>query len=149
MSLAKEGWDLSRGHPGAEVVTRSAGASHRRWLGRGAADAAGGVWKIGTVTEPGIWRLRLEETDVDRFAVNVDARESDLARVSKERIEQILNGPVQVVPPDASLRETVLAHRYGRELWRSFLLAALVLLLAELWIGRTRRDEVSDEETGD
>jgi len=130
--------------PGGETFLLAQHAA----LGRGSDDAAEGIWKIGTVAEPGLWRLHVGETEIDRFAVNVDARESDLEPVSKERIERILNGPVHVVPPDAFLREAVLGRRYGRELWRSFLLLALALLFAELWIGRTRRDEVADEEAG-
>ena len=123
--------------PGGETRLLSQGAASRP----GSDTAGGGVWKIGIVEEPGLWRVRSEGEEIDRFAVNVDERESRMERVSEERMEQILNGPIRIVDSDSPLREEVLRYRHGRELWRPCLLFALTLLLTELWIGRTRRDE--------
>jgi hypothetical protein len=96
-----------------------------------------------------VWRLEKGGEVVDRFAVNVDTRESNLEEVSPGQLERIF-GPARVVPlaSDANLREQVLVRRYGRELWREFLLAALALLLAESWLARAPRSasQTAEEE---
>ena len=84
-----------------------------------------------------MWRLEKQGAVIDRFAVNVDTRESNLEEVSPGQLERVF-GPGRILPlaTDADLREQVLVRRYGRELWREFLVAALALLLAESWLAR-------------
>lgn len=95
-------------------------------------------WKIPRVNEAGIWRLRLKDREVDRFAVNVDARESDLAQVSPERVHALLGGDRTVIlEPEEDVRTEVLSRRYGRELWRELLALAVLLLMVELWVARS------------
>ena len=99
------------------------------------------LWKIPQVAEAGIWRLRSADAAVDAFAVNFDARESALAPVPPEHIRRVFSGAeVHFLRPGDDLRLAVLGNRHGRELWREFLLLALVLLLAEQWIARAPRD---------
>lgn len=99
-----------------------------------------GTFWTGRPGEAGVWRLEKGGDVIDRFAVNVDTGESNLEEVSPRQLERVF-GPGRVVPlaADADLREQVLVRRYGRELWREFLLAALALLLAESWIARAPR----------
>ena len=96
-------------------------------------------WKIPRIDEAGIWRLRAGDEIVDLFAVNPDTRESDLALVDREHVRRVL-GNVHILQPGDDLRLAVLGNRYGRELWREFLLLALALLVLEQWIARAPRD---------
>ena len=76
---------------------------------------------------------------VDLFAVNIDTRESDLAPVDREQVRRVF-GDVHFLQPGDDLRLAVLGNRYGRELWREFLLLALALLALEQWGARAPRD---------
>ena len=99
------------------------------------------LWKIPQVGEAGIWRLRVSGTEVDAFAVNLDARESALAPVVPEYVRSVFaDAEVHFLNPGDDLRLAVLGNRHGRELWREFLILALALLLAEQWIARAPRD---------
>ncbi|MFH1570416.1 MAG: hypothetical protein ABIL09_20660, partial [Gemmatimonadota bacterium] len=94
-------------------------------------------WMVEGLDEPGIWRLEREGADVDQFAVNVDARESDLTQVGTEQIDDLFGaGRARALRAGEDLRDAVLERRYGRELWRECLLAAVALLLLELWLAR-------------
>ena len=96
-------------------------------------------WKIPQVDEAGIWRLRAGGEIVDLFAVNLDTRESDLTPVDREQVRRVF-GDVHFLQPGDDLRLAVLGNRYGRELWREFLLLALALLALEQWVARAPRD---------
>lgn len=99
------------------------------------------LWKIPQVREAGIWRLRTEGETVDVFAVNLDTRESDLTPIAPERVRQIFGDTdLHFLHPGDDLRLAVLGNRYGRELWREFLLLALAFLTLEQWIARAPRD---------
>ncbi len=132
--------------PGDRVEVRT--PSGRRYFQSAEANSEGTFW-TGRPAEAGVWRLEKGGEVVDRFAVNVDTRESNLEEVSPGQLERIF-GPARVVPlaSDADLREQVLVRRYGRELWREFLLAALALLLAESWLARAPRSasQTAEEE---
>ena len=79
------------------------------------------------------------------FAASVAARESDLTRSRPEELEERLaaRGAVLAAGGDAA-REIEVARR-GREIGRSFLWAAALLLLAESWLAR--RPAGAEEET--
>ena len=63
--------------------------------------------------------------------------ESDLTRLTASEANQRW-APIsaQIVPVDASAEKLVREGRYGRELWREFLLLALLLLVGEMLLAR-------------
>jgi hypothetical protein len=66
------------------------------------------------------------------IAVNVDTRESDVATMDGEELRQSLaDTGVNVVADAGELVDSIELARTGRSAWRFFLLAALILLLAE------------------
>ena len=70
-------------------------------------------------------------------AVNPDLRESDLARLSPAEVQARWRAlHARVVPLSADAARAVREGRYGREMWREFLLLALLLLAAETILGR-------------
>ncbi|MFH1006277.1 MAG: BatA and WFA domain-containing protein [Candidatus Latescibacterota bacterium] len=102
----------------------------------------GYAWRLDRVAVPGIWRLYAGEAEVDRFAVNVDPKESDLRTASKQALPNAFGGnPLRVIEASASLAATVQHARYGGELWRTCLYVTLALLLAEMLVARVGRKE--------
>jgi len=66
------------------------------------------------------------------IAVNVDTQESDVASVdSADLIQSLADTGVEVVVNEGELTAGINTARTGRSSWRLFMLAALVLLLAE------------------
>ncbi|MEE2834169.1 MAG: hypothetical protein VYD18_17550, partial [Candidatus Latescibacterota bacterium] len=63
--------------------------------------------------------------------------EADLTPVTSEEIDRRLGDHVQILETGESLRESVNAARFGRELWRELLVLAGALLLLELWVARS------------
>ena len=101
-------------------------------------------WPVPGLDEAGIWRLLYEGEELDRWAVNLDPAESDLAPAAPDALAAVFGGERTVfLENDAPWGDTVRARRYGRELWREFLLAAAILLMAELWLARAPRSEAA------
>ncbi|HEV8481680.1 MAG TPA: BatA and WFA domain-containing protein [Candidatus Eisenbacteria bacterium] len=69
--------------------------------------------------------------------VNPDLRESDLGRLSAAQAQARWHAlAARVVPLTANATRAVREGRYGREMWREFLILALLLLAAETILGR-------------
>jgi len=101
--------------------------------------AGGAAWRVQAVDRPGIWRLLLDGREVDRFAVNVDPRESDVRRVEEEMMQRAFGAhEYRTIGMKASLEEVISASRYGKELWKVCLGVALVLMIVEMVLGRAR-----------
>jgi hypothetical protein len=91
------------------------------------------------ITEPGFYRLIGEGgMRLPAIAVNVDPRESDLTPMTAAEGEQLFGSRAVRLEPDAELGRQVLEARFGRELWRLFLILAFLLLVAEALIARGR-----------
>jgi Aerotolerance regulator N-terminal/von Willebrand factor type A domain len=82
---------------------------------------------------PGFYRLYRDTTRVAEAAVNVDARESNLATSS---LEEKRPKSVSVVRAGESFRTELREAKEGREVFAAFLLIALAALVAESVLGR-------------
>jgi hypothetical protein len=90
-------------------------------------------------TMPGIYSFQSGDHVVALRAVNLDPSESDLERASRDVLENsIAPLPSVFVEPDADAANVVLQARHGRELWRLFLYAALLLVALEMVVARPR-----------
>jgi hypothetical protein len=104
-------------------------------------------WRLPRLDQAGVWRLRQEGREVDAFPVNLDTRESVLTPIDSTTVRRILGKDrVVLLEPGKDPRLQVAATRFGREVWREFLLLALGLLLLELWIARAPRDRSTAAE---
>lgn len=89
------------------------------------------------VNQPGIYSVQLYGKELDRFAVNVDPQECDLAAADEEQYARALGiESVRQLEPDAELAGMIATFRYGRELWQIFLWIAVVLVVAEMLLSR-------------
>jgi Aerotolerance regulator N-terminal/von Willebrand factor type A domain len=96
---------------------------------------------------PGLYRVTRGGQPRSVFAVNPDPRESDLRAVEPAALLRAFPaGRARVIPPGSDLARRVREARYGRELWREFVLLALLLLIAELVIARLAMDQAGAEK---
>jgi hypothetical protein len=109
-------------------------------------------------TGPGGWRLVLPPTDAAGFwtfasargdtlaalAANIDARESDLARIDPQEVREALGGGrTAVLEGGTTLARELREARLGREIGSWFLWAAAALLAAEMLLAARRPGEGS------
>jgi hypothetical protein len=88
---------------------------------------------------PGVYRfVDAAGKNLRSFAVNLDPKEGDLS-VAGASIESRLFGRTAVrLGNTQPITRELLTGRYGRELWRAFLVVVLILLVAESLLGRGR-----------
>ncbi len=93
-------------------------------------------------TQPGLYEIHTGQTAVARFAVNLAKEESDLRIMSNAELERFFKSigvsasQLTMVKPGSKFETIVLQTRYGVELWKFFLVAALLLALLEMTIAR-------------
>jgi hypothetical protein len=101
------------------------------------ADGLGARWSFGGAVKSGLYEARAGQT-VQRFAVNVNPRESDLARFDPE----LLPNQIHREPVAAPEESTLATARDSSSYYRLFLFAVLGLLFLEpalaCWFGRGR-----------
>jgi len=147
-------------HQCAKVLARGTAAGSLEPGDRYSAPAGTGDWRIEDdqgqavasemVTEAGATRIRsapLERPGLYRvlqggalrttFAVNPARSESDLTPAPEASLVRAFPpGRAQILRPGADLARRVREARYGRELWAWFVIAALLLLVAEMIVAR-------------
>lgn len=97
--------------------------------------------------QPGIYSALVQRDTAMLMAVNVRREESttelsgssDLAGL-RERLS-IIDDAIITLKPESDLQQTVSESRFGVELWRYFLLAAVLVALIEMFIAREPKQE--------
>ena len=101
------------------------------------------------LSEPGGYLVLDGENPVDVFAVNIDAAETDVQPADPPEIESRLPGRrITILKSDDDPTSVVLAARYGREIFKPLLWAAVTLLFAEMLLARTKKSELPPDMTG-
>ena len=96
------------------------------------------------VERSGVYDVYAGDAIVRRIAFNVDARESDMLvlelREARRRLTELVGTPVEVITAGGrsaeDVVEAVAEQRTGRELWKMFLLLALLFLAAEMAVAK-------------
>jgi Aerotolerance regulator N-terminal/von Willebrand factor type A domain len=88
---------------------------------------------------------------INDFAVNVDATESVIEYISDDEFKDYLNkidfkGNYIKVDKNDDPAKIVLQSRFGSELWKYFLLIALILALIEMMVARNSKKEMVNLE---
>jgi hypothetical protein len=130
--------------PRQPVLVRPDGS--RRGLDGEVVEVAKDVWRLPAVvdaTRTGLWTIELEDAEPLAFAVQFDAVESDLQRLSTAELEG-LHPALESYSPAAGDDGEDLGEPPARgELWRWFAGACLLVMVLETlwaaWIGRARR----------
>ncbi len=95
--------------------------------------------------QSGVYSILNDQTESDRFAVNIDPAEGDLYRTDWDELTARLDN-AEEVPYTANLAGFISTKRFGRELWQYFLLAALLLLALEMIVARDRGAPLPSDE---
>lgn len=105
------------------------------------------LFRFSETDEPGIYTLFAKDAPVQKFVVNLDFRESLIARASSEDLERSLqrvgiqSSAVHEAAKADELKSAVLESRFGTELWKHCLVVALLLAVIELLVARTSKKE--------
>ncbi len=86
---------------------------------------------------PGIYSLKSGEETLSLLAFNTDRAESSAETITIEEIGELLGIDVRTITPGSDMKTSIKEARFGRELWKEFLLAVLILLIIESLLGRT------------
>ncbi len=98
-----------------------------------------GVYQINykNTNQLGIYTLYSKKNKIDQWAVNFWPGESNISMISGKKFREIVGTEnVTYVDRTDSIINSVLTSRFGRELWKFFILAALILLIIEMLIAR-------------
>jgi len=99
--------------------------------------------KVPETNFPGVYTILIDGITVDQFAVNFDPAESDLEVLKDQEIKKLLKGWKKVfVNPQDDLQDKIRSSRYGKELGKSLLWSAFLLLFLELFLARTKGEEI-------
>ena len=84
---------------------------------------------------PGIYTLTADGTVIQLFSVNVNPKESELFKPREKEIEK-LTGADKVIyfDKEKDIPALISRMRFGREIGKYFIIAALLLLGVEMWI---------------
>lgn len=91
----------------------------------------------GKLNAAGVYAILNNQTESDRFAINIDPAEGDLYREDWSRLSSRFAN-AERLPYTADLAGFITEKRFGRELWQYFLAAALLLLAVEMFLARDR-----------
>lgn len=100
------------------------------------------VVRLGAIELEGIYRLMSAGREIDRLAVNVQPSECDLAAVDADQFITSLGASEhRLLEFDQPLAAAIADFRVGRELWQLVLWLAVLLLAAEMLLGRRSTQE--------
>jgi hypothetical protein len=92
-------------------------------------------------TLPGIYQLLSGATVLAQWAVNFGARESELTELSADEVRRFVGTEdVFAIKESEGLEKRLYEFRFGRELWKYFAVAALVVLILEMIIFRVKTE---------
>jgi len=94
-----------------------------------------GTLEVRATGRVGVWSVLAGDTVLERHALNAPPRESLLEPLDPSALGERLGGPVATADSRRSWRGAIYAERQGRELWQPLVLLALLLLIAESWVG--------------
>jgi hypothetical protein len=105
-------------------------------------EGGGSMVRITEYGVPGIYTLATNDKTISLMAFNIDNIESENETVSANEFGERLGVEVKAIAPDSDLQTTILQARFGKELWKEFLILAMILLIAESIIGKTSPPKV-------
>ena len=99
--------------------------------------------------QPGTYTVKENSIPVAKFTLNVDPDESKISRADQQSIRAMTERvgideeTITTIDQPARAERIVLESRFGMELWKHLLIAALVIAIAEMIIARDSRSDAS------
>ena len=138
--------ELRIARPPGEALLRLAGPDGTEYVPeqRDLFDAALLMLDEEAVERSGVYDVYAGDEIVRRIAFNVDERESDMLvledKEARRRLTGLVGAPVEIITTGGrsagDVVEAVAEQRTGRELWKAFLLLALLFLAAEMAVAK-------------
>ncbi|MDP1677689.1 MAG: BatA domain-containing protein [Bacteroidota bacterium] len=106
------------------------------------------IFSFDNPMKAGIYTVLSQRDTVLTLPINTRREESDGMLAKKEQTIAILRElgiaeeSITQLEPDSEITETVLQSRFGIELWRYFLIAALVIALIEMLVAREPKPKI-------
>jgi hypothetical protein len=98
---------------------------------------------------PGFYITTAGSLVIDKFAINLDPKESIIAPADENRRENMLKrlgvmrNAIHPVDQSQAIQRTITESRLGSELWKQFLILAIIIAVIEMFIARdTKRSLV-------
>ncbi|WKZ69828.1 MAG: BatA domain-containing protein [Melioribacteraceae bacterium] len=100
----------------------------------------------------GVYKIYSGEELIDFVVVNFDPAESVTSYASNEEIEKVLNqlsveDNYTFIEPSTNYKESIKQARFGTELWKYFLIAALFIALIEMFVSKNSRKDFAELKT--
>ena len=97
----------------------------------------------------GVYKFFSNDKLLGYFDVNIDPRESEQEKFSIEDFKEYLKtinfrGKIYDIKQDDSLSKVIYDSRFGTELWKYFLMVALILLILESLIARNTKKDLAN-----
>nr|MBN2278842.1 VWA domain-containing protein [candidate division Zixibacteria bacterium] len=104
------------------------------------------VYDCRPIDQPGIYQLRSGDKLVDIFPVNLTSAEGDLAAADMARFETALGiEKSRTIPYNKSSAALISEARFGRELWKIFLWAAILIMAVEMVFARESKPDPEEQ----
>ncbi|MBN2090739.1 BatA domain-containing protein [candidate division KSB1 bacterium] len=95
---------------------------------------------------PGIYSLYNKNQLMTQWAVNCDPEESDIEMLATEKLSPLIGGKsLTRIEEEDNLETMITQARFGNELWKAFLIIALILMLIEMGLYWERRNPIQNE----
>ncbi len=92
---------------------------------------------IDQTNELGSYEVYGNDELVTAFSTMLEKKERPIRRIPGQTLVDIFgNNQAQYIEPREKIADTLIEIRYGKALWRHFLIAAIILILAEMIIGK-------------
>lgn len=107
------------------------------------------TFKYGDTRQTGVYRFYSGGILFDYIAVNNDLRESDTEYAEPGEIEEKLakyfeGSDIIGLDKDSDVSEKISQARFGTELWKPFLIIALILAIIEMWLAKSSRKDLAE-----
>ncbi|MBK7379836.1 MAG: BatA and WFA domain-containing protein [Ignavibacteriales bacterium] len=108
-----------------------------------------GVFNYSKTETAGNYKIYSGEKLVEEFSVNVNPLESETRYENDSEIQEYFEkinfkGTFKNIPKDKNPISLVLQSRYGSELWKFFLIAALLIALVEMFVARNTKKDIAE-----
>ncbi len=145
---AGEKMNINPGRKGIAGLRIEAPGRREEFIGRDSLTNRGFLIYTNT-SDPGNYIFYSGEEFVNFGTVNLDASESDPGKIDMENFNNYLRnrnfaGRIFHYSPEDNLSEKIYQARFGSELWRHFLIAALLLALVEMMIARSGKKDLAE-----
>jgi hypothetical protein len=101
----------------------------------------------------GFYIVKAGNIILDKFAVNIDPDESNTTPSNEKRREKMLmhlgiaNNVVHMVHQPQEVQRIITESRLGAELWKQFLIAALLIAIVEMFVARDSKRSLTTATT--